>query len=179
MRNRRVHPQGKSPKNRDPEESSTAFFTDVKDAWSPESPERPPGERGASNASGGGLVPLLPIDAVKSDASLGESQLVGGEPMVASSRSAGSTGFGSTPRLSARKRHADEDDTDHRAPTCAEYYAPRNRSVDYACRPQRPRPVHGSTDAASPPFLPHHPPCAPCVSCCGQSESQRRAPSGC
>eukprot|EP01046_Picozoa_sp_COSAG06_P074049 COSAG06_NODE_22450_length_723_cov_0.769231_1_plen_178_part_00 len=177
MRNRRVHPQGKSPKNRDPEESSTAFFTDVKDAWSPESPERPPGERGASNASGGGLVPLLPIDAVKSDASLGESQLVGGEPMVASSRSAGSTGFGSTPRLSARKRHADEDDTDHRAPTCAEYYAPRNRSVDYACRPQPP--CTGVPTAASPPpsrtthLVPH------CISCCGPSESQRRAPSGC
>ncbi len=143
MRNRRVHPE--SGADRDPESGSGAFFTDVKEAWSVEStPER---ERsgGSSRAAGGGLVPLLPIDQVPSYESIGgpgeESKLVPSLPerktaLVPSPRSAGSTGFGSTPRLSDRKHHKDEDadDDDHSAPSCGSYYAPRNR-YDHSRRP--------------------------------------------
>ncbi len=135
MRNRRVHPESGS--DRDPESGSAAFFTGVKDAWSVEStPER---ERD-SRAAGSGLVPLLPIDQVKSHESIGEagerSKLEEKEPLVPSARSAGSVGFGSTPRLSDRKHHEDEDvdDDDHRAPSCSSYYAPRNR-YEHGLRP--------------------------------------------
>ena len=124
MRNRRVHPQVAGA---DPERGSDAFFTDVKDAWSAahSTPERAPGERSVSNASGGSLVPMLPIDAMKSDESLQlplkreASQESEGRSDPSSGRS---SGVGSTPRLS---KHIEEED--HRAPSCSSYYAPRNR----------------------------------------------------
>ena len=116
MRSRRVHPEQGG--RRDPESGSAAFFTDVKEAWSPESPERPPGQRSTSSASGGALVPGLPIDALDGTPARTESK-----------RSASAVAFGSTPRLSERKRHAEEDvdDDGHRAPSCGSYYARSNR----------------------------------------------------
>eukprot|EP01043_Picozoa_sp_COSAG02_P050354 COSAG02_NODE_5168_length_4575_cov_2.869303_3_plen_156_part_00 len=134
MRNRRVHPESGS--ERDPESGSTAFFTDVKHAWSVEStPER---ER-SSRAAGSGLVPLLPIDQVKSHESIrGAGEKIKPEEkelLVPSARSDGSVGFGSTPRLSDRKHREDEDadDDDHRAPSCGSYYAPRNQYEHSFC----------------------------------------------
>ena len=148
MRNR-VHPAGRqngvktfAPSPRDPEDGSNAF-TDVQDAWA-ESPAQTPEKATARSKSGGGLVPMLaPIDSMRSDASLGVGvnppprspdekprTLVGGDPM-GSARSQDSASHLSTPRLSARKHHADEDkdDDNHRHPTCCAYYASRNRCV--------------------------------------------------
>lgn len=141
MRSRgRVHP---SKGNEHESQRGGSAFTDVKGAWLPESPEPAPGARTVSNASGGSLVPLLQIDEPDSKKSVPvpplqmskvkERGLIGGEAVSTSARSAGSVGFGSTPRLSARKHHGDENE--HRAPSCSSYYAWRNRcGYSYSCR---------------------------------------------
>jgi hypothetical protein len=147
MRNR-VHPAGVSSSKtfarslRDPEDGSNAF-TDVKDAWMPESS---PEKENRIDAAGG-LVPMLaPIDTMSPDTSLGIDLpapspialpgMIGGDPLP-SARSQDSASHLSTPRLSARKHHYDEDkdDEQHRHPTCCVYYAQRNRCA--ASRTQR------------------------------------------